>query len=264
MRSRWSLNDGREIHGERRNEDAFSIQIAEPGGRLHGYLKSNVRSIVRGESRAKPPAAVGSVARRHLPRHPRWPEGSRTLADLLGRLHRAASQPAETDHAAERGRLEASMDVPDRHHDARARVRGHAAAVRRRVVRDRLEQPRVGARRAHRPAVLVVSPRPAARSDLRRAGAGESRLRDARSPPVHGHARCAPARVRSIHRPHPVGHRARRLQDWLLGHAGAARARRQGDCRHLRRRISDARISRRLRSANRQAPVALQHRAESW
>ena len=41
-------NDGREIHGERRNEDAFSIQIAEPGGRLRGYLKSNVRNIVRG------------------------------------------------------------------------------------------------------------------------------------------------------------------------------------------------------------------------
>ena len=41
-------NDGREIHGERRNEDAFSIQIAEPGGRLRGYLKSGVRTIVRG------------------------------------------------------------------------------------------------------------------------------------------------------------------------------------------------------------------------
>ena len=41
--------DGREIHGERRNEDAFSIQIAEPGGRLRGYLKSNIRTIVRGK-----------------------------------------------------------------------------------------------------------------------------------------------------------------------------------------------------------------------
>jgi alcohol dehydrogenase (cytochrome c) len=42
-------NDGREIHGERRNEDAFSIQVAEPGGRLRGYLKSNLRSILRGK-----------------------------------------------------------------------------------------------------------------------------------------------------------------------------------------------------------------------
>ncbi len=41
-------NDGREIHGERRNEDAFSIQLAEPGGRLHGYLKSSLKHIVRG------------------------------------------------------------------------------------------------------------------------------------------------------------------------------------------------------------------------
>ena len=49
-------NDGREIHGERRNEDAFSIQIAEPGGRLRGYLKSNVRNIIRGKPGT--PAAV--------------------------------------------------------------------------------------------------------------------------------------------------------------------------------------------------------------
>ncbi len=47
------MNDAREIHGERRNEDAFSIQIAEHGGRLQGYLKANVRSIVRGKP-AKP------------------------------------------------------------------------------------------------------------------------------------------------------------------------------------------------------------------
>ena len=49
-------NDGREIHGERRNEDAFSIQLAEPGGRLRGYLKSGVRTIIRGKP-GKPAAA---------------------------------------------------------------------------------------------------------------------------------------------------------------------------------------------------------------
>ena len=40
-------NDGRQIHGERRNEDAFSIQIADPRGRLLSFLKSELRDIVR-------------------------------------------------------------------------------------------------------------------------------------------------------------------------------------------------------------------------
>jgi alcohol dehydrogenase (cytochrome c) len=39
---------GARIHGERRNEDAFSIQIAETGGRLQGYLKGDLKEIVRG------------------------------------------------------------------------------------------------------------------------------------------------------------------------------------------------------------------------
>ncbi len=46
-------NDGRQIHGERRNEDRFSIQIADPRGRLLGFLKTELREIVR----ASPPAA---------------------------------------------------------------------------------------------------------------------------------------------------------------------------------------------------------------
>ena len=41
--------DGRVIHGERRNEDAFSIQILERGSRLQGYFKSSLKTIVRGE-----------------------------------------------------------------------------------------------------------------------------------------------------------------------------------------------------------------------
>lgn len=52
------MSDGREIHGERRNEDAFSIQVAESGGRLRGYLKSNIKSIVRG----KPASDLGAEA----------------------------------------------------------------------------------------------------------------------------------------------------------------------------------------------------------
>ena len=40
--------DGRQIYGERRNEDAFSIQIADPRGRLLSFLKTELRDIVRG------------------------------------------------------------------------------------------------------------------------------------------------------------------------------------------------------------------------
>ena len=46
---------------------------------------------------------------------------------------------------------------------------------------------------------------------------------------------------------------ARRLQDRLRRDDGAARRQGQGDRRHLGRRVSDARISRRLRSADRHA-----------
>jgi alcohol dehydrogenase (cytochrome c) len=40
-------NDGKEITGERKNEDAFSIQIAAAGGKLQGFFKSELRNIVR-------------------------------------------------------------------------------------------------------------------------------------------------------------------------------------------------------------------------
>jgi alcohol dehydrogenase (cytochrome c) len=48
---------GERIRGERRNEDAFSIQIAETSGRLQGYLKRDLREIVRGERLDAAPAA---------------------------------------------------------------------------------------------------------------------------------------------------------------------------------------------------------------
>jgi len=47
-----AMNDGRAIRGERKNEDAFSIQILESGGRLQGYLKSAIKNITRGERAA--------------------------------------------------------------------------------------------------------------------------------------------------------------------------------------------------------------------
>jgi putative heme-binding domain-containing protein len=47
--------DGQRVHGVRKSEDAFSIQIMDEHGRLRGYLKSNVREIVR-ESNSLMPA----------------------------------------------------------------------------------------------------------------------------------------------------------------------------------------------------------------
>jgi alcohol dehydrogenase (cytochrome c) len=57
--------DGQRIYGERKNEDAFSIQIADARGRLQGYLKSELREVIRGEPapapRAGSPSAVPEV-----------------------------------------------------------------------------------------------------------------------------------------------------------------------------------------------------------
>ena len=39
--------DGQRIHGVRKSEDAFSIQMMDESGHLRGFLKSNVRDIVR-------------------------------------------------------------------------------------------------------------------------------------------------------------------------------------------------------------------------
>jgi alcohol dehydrogenase (cytochrome c) len=39
--------DGQRVQGERRNEDAFSIQIAEHSGRLRGFRKADLKEIVR-------------------------------------------------------------------------------------------------------------------------------------------------------------------------------------------------------------------------
>jgi len=42
-----AMNDGRSITGERRNEDAFSIQVADARGRLQGFFKHEIKSITR-------------------------------------------------------------------------------------------------------------------------------------------------------------------------------------------------------------------------
>ena len=55
------------------------------------------------------------------------PEGSVALAHVLRRLHRPAPQPAHADQSGQRRRPQARVDIPDRHDDARPRVRGDAA-----------------------------------------------------------------------------------------------------------------------------------------
>jgi alcohol dehydrogenase (cytochrome c) len=52
--------DGQRIRGERRNEDAFSIQLLDTRGRLQGYLKSNIQEIVREEPSSGPGSPNGS------------------------------------------------------------------------------------------------------------------------------------------------------------------------------------------------------------
>jgi alcohol dehydrogenase (cytochrome c) len=39
--------DGRRIRGVRKSEDAFSVQVMEAGGRLQGYLKSDLLEVIR-------------------------------------------------------------------------------------------------------------------------------------------------------------------------------------------------------------------------
>lgn len=46
--------DGQRVRGVRKSEDAFSIQMMDEGGHLHGYLKSGVREIVRENSSLMP------------------------------------------------------------------------------------------------------------------------------------------------------------------------------------------------------------------
>jgi alcohol dehydrogenase (cytochrome c) len=101
-----TLNDGREIHGERRNEDAFSIQLAQAGGRLQGYLKSNVRSIVRGKP-GKPALAdrLPGVSDRDILDGLKNPERWLTYSgDYTGQRHSPLKQidlPADLTYGAQ-------------------------------------------------------------------------------------------------------------------------------------------------------------------
>ena len=76
--------------------------------------------------RAQQPAAPPA---NHRAGPARRPEESGAVADVFGRLHRPAPQPAEAADAAERGRARAAVDVSDRYSRlARTRHRELAAS----------------------------------------------------------------------------------------------------------------------------------------
>ena len=94
--------------------------------------------------------------------------------DVLRRLQRPAAQPAEADHAGQRRTSRRAVDVPDRDHAAAAASRATPLVIDGVALRHRHVQLRVGARRAHRPAVLALPARAADRPDLRRDLAGRT------------------------------------------------------------------------------------------
>ena len=107
----------------------------ERGGRLQGYLKSALQNIVRGErapaAKADPPPGVTYRDILDGLKDPsRWLTFS---GDYSGQRH----SPLTQINPAQRRRPQARMDVPDRHDDARPRVRSDAAALGQRALRHR-------------------------------------------------------------------------------------------------------------------------------
>ena len=103
-----------------------------------------------------------------------------------------AAQSAHPGHAAERESARPPVDLPDRNP---RRVRDDHARPRRRALRHRAEQLRLGARRENRQVVLALPP-DAARRPAGLLRPGQPRLRDARQPAVHDDARRPPHRAR--------------------------------------------------------------------
>ena len=251
-----TTNDGRVIHGERRNEDAFSIQIAEGGGRLQGYFKSSLKNIVRGE---RAPAAntdpVPGVAYRDILDGLKDP--SRWL-DVLGRLQRPASQPAHADHAGERRGSQAS----GRSRPARRRAAG--GSRRRRCVWDGVLY--VTGSNNYAWALDARTGRPFWRyrrelpTDLTYGARRRSIAASACS--AIGCSWSRSTRT-SLALDRATGTRALGHRCWPTTRSATPRrcaplvVEGQGDRRHLRRRVSDPRVPRRLRSGDRQAHLAL-------
>jgi putative heme-binding domain-containing protein len=58
--------DGQQIRGTRKSEDAFSIQIMETGERLQGYLKANLRDVIRDKKSLMPDFGPDRLSDRDL------------------------------------------------------------------------------------------------------------------------------------------------------------------------------------------------------
>src|SRR5262249_29251490 len=61
-----TLLDGTEVRGVRKAEDAFSIQIMDTGGRLRGYLKTELSSLVHDMKSLMPDFGVDSLTDQEL------------------------------------------------------------------------------------------------------------------------------------------------------------------------------------------------------
>lgn len=60
------MRDGRQIRGTRKGEDAFSIQIMDTNERLQGYLKANLREVIRDKKSLMPDFGPDRVSDRDL------------------------------------------------------------------------------------------------------------------------------------------------------------------------------------------------------
>ena len=197
--------------------------------------------------------------RRRRRRYRSGVRGPDAVAHVFGRLHGPAAQPTEADHAAERAEASPQWTFQSGTY-ARGRgfettplaldgvlyvtgANGYAWAIDARTGRPFWEYRRT------LPADLTYGA----------SAPGEPRLRHPRRTAVHGDARRALAGARSAFRCRALGRRARRLSHRLRRDAGAARRRRQSHCRHLRRRVPDARLRRCLRSSHGRAHLAAVH-----
>jgi alcohol dehydrogenase (cytochrome c) len=86
--------DGHAIRGERRNEDAFSIQIADTDGELRGFLKKDLRDVTREDAHASTSSLrAGGITYRDLLAGLK--DGSRWLTfsgDYTGQRHSPLTQ----------------------------------------------------------------------------------------------------------------------------------------------------------------------------
>ena len=188
-------------------------------------------------------------------------EGSDPVADLLGRVQRAAAQPLDAADTAKRSPAGAAVDFSDRHPRlSRPGNRNDAARDRRRDVRHRQQQSGVGARRANRRADLAVPSNAAGELlGLRLLRTGEPRLRSSGRPPVHGHAGRPSGGARPQNGLRDLGRRGRRSHESQRDYARASRCQREGDCGSRRRRLLEPRLHRRVRRADGQASLAVLH-----